>query len=169
MRRIVIPFSAICRHLRRPVACARTIPLTRPITALARSIVIVPIVSVEVVVVVNVDVAVSPVAVSPVTAPPRAPRDSGSERQTHSRIPTRIVIGIIRISWRTVDNGWIVRRDVDHLRVRIFNDNHVFPAFASRLNYLLRTGLQGSFIFSFGAHALHCFHHVRLLSEERVS
>jgi len=92
------------------------------------------VVPVKIVVVVDVDVATVPIAIAPV-ATPSAPRGSTqrNSRSPHQSRPwhiARIGIGIIRIlgRGRTVNDCRVVRWDVDHVRVRLLDLDHLFAA-----------------------------------------
>jgi hypothetical protein len=128
----MLPLAAVRRQLRRPIACARSV---------TRSVGVIPVVSVEIIIVVDVDVPVAPIAVAPVVVtPPRAKRETGAPRQTHSRVVARILIGIVRICWLAINHDRIVRRNVDNLRVGLLDHDHLFPVFGLRFDFLLGAG-----------------------------
>jgi hypothetical protein len=157
------PFSAGW-HLRRSIARAGTVSLAGTIATLTRAIVVIPIIAIEIVIVVYVDVAVPPIAIAPVIAPIGTPCNASAKRQSHSRVPARIIIGIVRISRRTIHNCRIVRRNINYLRIGVLDHYDLLTAFHRlRLHSLLCAGLQGSFALGFGTHALDCVHYVGLL------
>jgi len=121
--------------------------IARALAALAQRIYLISIstvnvVSIKIVVVVDIDVAVSPIAIAPMVTPPPggAPCDTGSPCKAHSGIPPGIRVRVIRILRFAVNHRWIVRWNVNDLGIGILNDNGVFPAFAPRFHFLLRTG-----------------------------
>src|SRR2546425_13306098 len=96
-------------------------------------IVIVLVVIVYVVVVhVHVDIAVAPSAIpTPAPAPGGSQRDTGAERHGRSRRIIswgRIVNRGIGIDRRTINHNWIVRRDVNNLRVRLLYYDNLFTS-----------------------------------------
>jgi hypothetical protein len=87
------------------------------------------IVPIEIIVVVDVDVAVAPIAIAPVATGPSAQRKSRcAPRQSHSRVVPRIGIRIIGIGRgrSSVNNLWVVRRNVNYVRLSWLNHNHLF-------------------------------------------
>jgi hypothetical protein len=130
MLRIVLP----------PIALASLSPVNVPVYVFV-------VVPVKIIVVVDIDVATVPIAIAPVPAP-SAPssgtqRDSRSPHQSRSWHVARIGIGIIRIfnGSRSVHHSRVIRRDVDNLRVRLLNCDHLLAA-GNRLGlyHLLRAG-----------------------------
>ena len=90
------------------------------------------VVLIEIIVVVNVDVAaVVPIAIAPV-APPGTP-GGGAERNSrtpHQSCPwdvTRISVGIVGIlcGSSSINDRGVVRRDVNHVGIRLLNLNHL--------------------------------------------
>ena len=103
---------------------------------------VVNVVPVKIIVVVNVDVAVAPIAIAPVVAPIRAPGQASAQGQTHPGVVTRVIVRIVRVRWRTVDDRRIVGRNVNDLRIGILNYDHILSAlYSSCLYFLLRAGL----------------------------
>jgi hypothetical protein len=100
------------------------------------------IVLVVIVVVVDVDVAVAPAAApTPAAAPSGAQSKSGPERQAHSGDITRIGIWIIGIGGRSVDDHWIVRRNIDDFGIGLLNNDNLLAAFYRfSLHFLFRVG-----------------------------
>jgi hypothetical protein len=156
MIRIVVPSVTVRRQLAGSIA---------PVD-------IVNVVAVKIVVVVDIDVAAMPIAIAPVTTPVSGtPGNRRAEREPHSRIIARIIVGIIRISRcrRAVDHGWIVGWHVHRLAAGRLNVYDLFPTVLGFcLHHLLLTGFQGPFALRFPSHPLHRIHHVRLLGEKRI-
>jgi hypothetical protein len=98
-----------------PVACSVGIPI-------------------EIIVVVDVDVATVPIAISPVATPSTpgsgAKRNPRAPHQSRAWIVPWISVGIVRILGGrcTVNDSWIVRRDVHYVRISILNHDHLFAA-----------------------------------------
>src|SRR6266480_1395895 len=138
-----------------------------PLVAAGRTIVDrVPIaIPVKVVVVIDVDVAAAPVAVTPpVIRDSRAYKDTGAKGQPHPRIIAGIAVGIVGISWRTINNRWIVGGNIDGLRVRLFYNNNFLVILDSLLlDYLFLAGLECAFRLRFGPHSLDGVQHILLL------
>src|SRR6185312_16087824 len=131
---------------------------------------------------IDVDVAVASIAV----VAPRQRRDGGhadAERQApgqrRSEMVARIIGGIRRILGRrirrirpaSVDDGRVVRRDVDDLGLRRLYDDRLLLRRRTRgrwlhLYLLLLRCLQRAGFLRFEAQALHGRHHVGLLREE---
>ena len=114
-----------------------------------------------------------PIAIAPVTTP-GAPGDSSPDRPTHSGVPARIRVRVIRIGGRTVDHCRIIRRNVGVLRINWLNDDHLFGRSAALrwngpgFDYLLRVGFQSTLSLRFHSHPLHRIHHIGLLGDECV-
>ena len=129
-------------------------------------------ISVEIVVDVDVHVIVAPAAVAPTTTPSRSHGHADAERDGHpGRIVTRWRISDRRIGidrW-AVYHSWVIGRYVDDFRIGLFNDNDLLRFDDFRLNFLLFRGFQVAVVLGFLAHALDGVHHVRLLSQERVT
>jgi hypothetical protein len=92
------------------------------------------------VVVVNVDVAVTP-ATTPAPAPispGRSDRNSSAERK--QSISSRVVHRRIRIGRRAIDNGRVVRGDVNNFRIGLLNHDHVLAFDRLAFHFLLLTG-----------------------------
>jgi len=106
-------------------------------------LVVVVLVVIVYVLVVDVDIAVAPSA-APAATPRGSERDAGPERNRRSRrvIPWgRIVNRRIRINGRTIDDGWVVRGDVNHFGVGLLNHDNLFtPLHCLSLNFLLCAG-----------------------------
>src|SRR5262249_11753949 len=137
-------------------------------------------VPVKIVVVIDVDVAVVPIAIAPAPTPSTpgcgTERNSRTPHQSRAWIVPWISVGIVRILGGrcTVNDSWIVRRDVHYVRIGLLNLNHLLTAPGCiapdclGLHNLLRTGFQISCALGLPAHALNCVHHVRLLPQECV-
>jgi hypothetical protein len=87
------------------------LPIVLPVTAL---LAIEIVVAIEIIVVVNVDVPAAPVAIAPMSPSPAHPCcaecESGSPCQPHSRVVSRVGVGIIRIGRRrrSIHNLWVI-------------------------------------------------------------
>jgi hypothetical protein len=127
-------------------------------------------VPVKIVVVIDVDVAAAPIAVAPpVIRDAGAYKDTGAKGQSHSRVITGIGIGIVGIGRRTVNDRWIVRRNINGLRIRLLNNNDLLVVLDRfSLDRLLLAGLERAFTLRFHTHSLHGIQHVLLLREESV-
>lgn len=101
------------------------------------------VVPIKVVVVINIDVAAAvPVAITPPSAGNSgANNHARAPGKSHSGIVTRISVGVIRVSGRTVDNGRVVRRNIDDTRISLLNHDHLLVARASRFYHLFLAGL----------------------------
>ena len=124
----------------------------------------------KVVVIVYVDVVAAPAAASPRS--PHRPADPERDRacsNNSSRRIWRIVNRRIGIDWRAIDILRRIRRHIDHLRVRLLDDDHSLVLNDLCLNRLLRVGLQGSCALRFLAHSLNGVHYVALLREKSVA
>ena len=132
-------------------------------------------IAVEVVVHVYVDVVATPTTTpAPTTATPRrAHGQTDTERNRARRNDSAcrgwVINWRIWISRRAVNNGGIVRRHVNNLRVRLFDHNHFFAFDHLGLNYLLLVRRQRSCAFCFSSHALHRIHHIALLREKGIA
>ena len=105
------------------------LPLTITLAAVTLAAVDVRI-PVKVIIVVNIDVSTVPIAVAPITAIPGRPeREPGAKGQSCSRDVAWIVIRRIRISRCSIHHRWVIGRNVDNLRIRRLNDNHLLTAF----------------------------------------
>lgn len=102
-------------------------------------------VSVEVISVVDVDVAVVPIAIPPVTSPCGSRSKSRrAPRQPHPGVVSGIGIRIVRIGRRrrSVNDLWVVRRNVNYVGLRWLNDDHLLASLEwFLLHGLLRAGL----------------------------
>jgi len=126
-------------------------------------------VPVKVVVVIDVDVAATPVAIAPpAIGDTRTYQDTGAPRQPHSRIIARVAIRIVGIGRRAVNHRWIIGRNVNGLRIGLFNNNNVLVILGLSLDYLFLARLQRALGLCFRAHALHGIHHVLLLGEKGI-
>jgi hypothetical protein len=110
-----------------------------------RLIVIVLVVIVYVLVVhVDVDIAVAPSAIpTPVTAPSGSQRDACSERNRRSRgiiAWGRVGNRRIRVGRWTIDDGWVVGGDVDHVGAGLLNYDDLFALDGLGFHFLLRAG-----------------------------
>lgn len=122
---------------------------------------------------VDVDIVVPPSgSIAPTSTPCRSHRHSNSKGNSHACriVPGRRIgdwrIGIDR---RSINNGRVIAGNINHLRVRLFDDNHRFVFDLLGLNFLLITVLQVSGILCFYPHALDCIHNVALLGKESVA
>ena len=112
-----------------------------PLSAFAPDVVLPVIVIYVIVVAVDVDVAIAPAATpTPTAAPCGAERETGAPRQTHPRVVARILIRIVRIRWLAINDHGVVRRNIDHLRIGLLNDDHLLTALCLGLDFLLGTG-----------------------------
>ena len=129
-------------------------------------------VPVEIVIHVDVHIAAAPAAaVAPPSAPHGPHRHSNSEGNRHaSRIVARRWIGDwgIRIDRRSIDNRGVVARNINHLRIRLFDNNDLFRLDDLRFDFLLFVRFQVAFVLSLLAHPLNRVHHVTLLRKERI-
>src|SRR5215469_1531238 len=126
----------------------------------------------EIVAVIDVDAAAAPSAsVAPATAHPRTHHESETERdERRSRRVVRVVDRRIRVDRRTVDHHRVVRRNVDDLRIRLLDDDHLLATLDGlRLDLLLLIRFQSAFCRGLLAHPLHRVHDVLLLCEECVA
>jgi hypothetical protein len=106
------------------------------------------VVLVKIIVVVDGDVATAPIAIAPVTTP-SAPSggthgNSRAPSQCCSRHIARISIRIVRILGRrrTVNDLWVVRRDINYVRVSLLDLDYLLAAGnCLGLHYLLGAGL----------------------------
>jgi hypothetical protein len=91
---------------------------------------------------VDVDVAVAPSASpAPTATPSRAQSQTRPEPKTPSGDVTRIVIRIIGINGWSVDDYRVVRRNIDHLRIGLLDNDHLLSVLDRlRLHFLLRAG-----------------------------
>ena len=110
-----------------------------------RLIVIVLVVIVYVLVVhVDVDIIVAPSAIpTPVTAPSGSQRDACSERnrRSHGIIAWgRVVNRRIGVGRWTIDDGWVVRGDVDHVGAGLLNYDDLFARDGLGFHFLLGAG-----------------------------
>jgi hypothetical protein len=98
--------------------------------------------SVVIVVVVDVHVAVTPSTVVPPTPSPSGSQgNSDPERESAPGNVARVVKRRIRIGWGTKHHRRIVRRNINHLRVRLLDHNHLLTVVkVLRLNDLLGAG-----------------------------
>src|SRR5262249_19117014 len=89
---------------------------------------------VEVVINVDIHITAAPsTAPAPASAPHRAHCHSNSERNRHAGGVVawgRIVNWRIRINRRAVNHGGVVTRNINHLRIRLFDNDNLF-----RLDY----------------------------------
>jgi hypothetical protein len=106
------------------------------------------VVLIEIIVVVDVDIAAAPIAIAPVTTP-SAPsggthRNSRAPRQSRPWHVARIGIRVVRILGRrrTVNDLWVVRRDINYVRVSLLDLDHLLAAGnCLGFHYLLGAGL----------------------------
>jgi len=103
-------------------------------------------VSVEVISVVNVHVAVVPIAIPPIASAPSCThrKSRRAPRYPHPGVVPRIGIRVIGISRgrRSVDDLWVVRRDVNYVGLSWLNYDHLLAAFdCFGLHCLLGAGL----------------------------
>src|SRR5437660_12729591 len=118
--------SRVSVSVRRTTAMLR---IVLPFSALLTTIDIVDVVSIEIVVVVNGDVAVAPIAIAPIVCPRCSQYESSAKCQPRSRHVAWIIIGRIRITPRwTVNDRWIIRRNIDELRVGRLNYDSLLPS-----------------------------------------
>ena len=90
---------------------------------------------------VDVDVAVAPSASpSPTSAPCRSERETSAEGQAHPWDIPGIVIRIVGIGRRTVDDYWVIGRDVNDLGVCLRNYDHLLAFGGLGFYLLLRVG-----------------------------
>jgi hypothetical protein len=106
------------------------------------------VVLIEIIVVVDGDIATAPIAIAPVTAPSApsggAHRNSRAPSQSCSRHIARIGVRVVRILGRrrTVNDLRVVRRDINYVRVRLLDLDHLLAAGnCLGLHYLLGAGL----------------------------
>ena len=147
------------------VTSARILPVADIVST------VVDVIPIKVVVVIDVDVAATiPIAITPPIVGDTCPnQDTSSEGETHSRIVTRIAIRIVRIGRRPIDHGGIVGWDINGLRVRLLDNDHLFVPRGLRRHLLFLAGLKVPFGLGFAAHPLDGIHHIRLLCQEGVS
>jgi hypothetical protein len=130
-------------------------------------------ITIEAIVAVNVNVVAAPAAAPTPPAAPEGPhRDANPEGDCHSRgvVPDwRIVNRRIGIDGGTVHYDRIVRRHINHLRVRLLDNDRTFAFNNLRFHLLLFRRTQVALLLSFLAHALDSLHDIRLLSQERVA
>lgn len=85
---------------------------------------IVDLVPVKIVVVIDVDVAAAPVAIAPpVVCDTCANENPSAKGKPHSRVITRVGIGIVGIDRRTIYDRWIIGWNVNSFRIGLF-DHH---------------------------------------------
>ena len=75
----------------------------------------------------------------------------------------------IRINGRTVDDGRIVSRHIDDLRVGLLNDNDLLALDNFCFHFLLLSGLKIARVLGLFPHPLNGIHHVGLLGQKRVA
>ena len=91
------------------------------------------VVLIEIIVVVNVDVAVVPIAIAPIASAPSCTqrKSRGAPCQPHPGVVPRIGIRVIGISRgrSSVDDLWVVRRDVNYVGLSWLNYDYLLAAF----------------------------------------
>jgi hypothetical protein len=90
------------------------------------------VILIEIIVVVDVDVAVVPIAIAPVAASPSPQRESrGAPCQPHPGVVPWIGIRVIGISRgrSSVDDLWVVGRDVNYVGLSWLNYDYLLAAF----------------------------------------
>src|SRR5262249_28664838 len=131
-------------------------------------------VAVEIVVSVDGDVVVTAPAAtpSPAATPERPHHHTNTERDCHSGgvIPWRWVVnrGVGIDRW-TVHHHWIIRRDIHHLRIGLFDHDHLLAFDDFGFHFLLLVGFQIAFVLGLLAHALHRIHQVALLCQKCIA
>src|SRR5246127_5011157 len=131
-------------------------------------------VAIEIVVSVDSDVVVAApsTAPTPTAAPERPHHHTHAERNRHTRgivARRRIIDRRVRIVCRTVHHDGIIRRHIDHLRIRLFDDDHALVFDDFRFYFLLLGRFQIALILGLLAHSLNGIHHIALLREEGVA
>src|SRR5438477_1980675 len=110
-------------------SAAAMLRIVLPFSAVLATVGIVGVDSVEIVFVVNGDVAVAPIAIAPIVCPRCSQYESCAKCQPRSRHVAWIIIGRIRITPRwTVNDRWIIRRNIDELRVGRLNYDSLLPS-----------------------------------------
>ncbi|SAL87869.1 hypothetical protein AWB67_07491 [Caballeronia terrestris] len=128
---------------------------------------------------VDIDVPATPVAVAEDRAgggEPDAPRKSGGERGARvvGRGRRPVVRRIGRITPSAVHDGRVIRRHVDHLRIRRLDAHDGLCGLAATRrgfddHFLLRVGLQVARVLRTRAQSLNGGEHILLLPEEGIS
>jgi hypothetical protein len=160
--------------------CGIVLPLVSAVNAVA-PLNVVPIttvdirVAVEVVIVVDVDVVAAPTtAPAPTATPGSADRHADPKRDRTRRNHGSgriwwIVNRWIGINRRTVHDSRVVRRHIDHLRIRLFDHDHLLIRNGLCFDVLLLVVGQRSTALRFCAHALNGVHHIALLRQKRIA
>jgi hypothetical protein len=90
---------------------------------------------------VDVDVAATPAATpTPASTPCRSQSQTRPKPKTPSGDVTRIIIRIIGIGGWSVDDYWVVGRNVDHLGIGLLNYDHLLAFGGLGFYLLLRVG-----------------------------
>jgi hypothetical protein len=130
-------------------------------------------VAVEVVIAVDVDITAAPAgAPTPAAAPGSTHSQANAERdraRRYYRARRGVIDRRIGVDRRAVNHRRVVRRNVNHLRVRLLNNNDFLALNNPRLNVLLLVVSQCSRSFGFGPHTLNGIHHVLLLRKKRIT
>src|SRR5262249_27488576 len=130
-------------------------------------------VAVEGVVSVDVDGVIAPAG-----APPPSAAKCGTHRDTSAEgdgccacgiAPRRIGDRRIWIDGRPVDSQRVVRRNVDYLRIRLLDHDHLLVVGGLGLHCLLWCRFQRAGCLRFLPHALHGIHHVALLRKKGIA
>jgi hypothetical protein len=88
------------------------------------------------------NIPTTPAAAPAPSSTPSSPKNqSGPKRQGHSGGVARIRIRIIGIGGRSVDDDWIVGRNIDDFRISLLNDDDLLaPLNSLCLDFLLGVG-----------------------------
>jgi hypothetical protein len=91
------------------------------------------VVAIEIIIVVDVDVAVTPVTIAPVASSPSGTQCKSRRApcQSHPGVVSRIGVGVVGIGRRrsSVDDLWVVGRDVNYVGLSWLNYDYLLAAF----------------------------------------
>ncbi len=146
--------------------------------ALAMRGIVLPVVAdiVHPVVVVDVEVAVAPIAaaapvITPASDGPRGAECEAGRDDAGADVGwiTEVIGRILRIGPFTVSDDGIVVRDVDRVRLRLLDDDHLLVLLPLNADLLPFVGNQFVSRLRLGAQPLYRVHHIRLLREHRIA
>lgn len=121
--------------------------------------------------VVNVDIAVVTPAtiITPAASPGRSQEKAGSKCQPHSRDISRVRNRRVGISRLAINHNRIIGRNVNHIRLCLFDDDHLLAFDGLCFNNLFRIGLECPGPLGLRAHPLDSSHHVARLRKIGVA